>query len=146
MVAGPGEPFTLWRLSLLSLLQLLCTISPVLHPASAVQSGFQTLCKRPRPGLCNLSDDIFICFSCGWWWTAESRLWFANATQNRPEIGRRWNWLQSRRVKKGMKILIWEHLLLLKSIPACLMGMTPNLLHNETCVLVKSYTSASYMT
>lgn len=115
LLTGPGEPVTLWRLSVLSLLQLLCTISPVPRPTCGVQNGFQSLYKHPQSGLPHLPDDSFISSSCGWWWIEISCLWFANATQNRQEelSGRSWSWLQLRRVTKRAKILTWGRLLLL---------------------------------
>lgn len=111
LLTGPGEPFTLWRLSVLSLRQRL----------SAVQSGFQSLPKCPQAGLLHLADNIFIRSSRGWRWIEILHPRFANATQNGADelTGQSWNWLQSRQVTNREEILTWEELLLLQRVPAC---------------------------
>lgn len=112
LLTGHGEPLPVWRLSVLSLLQLLCSVGPVFRPAAVGHSGLQSLSGRPQPELLPLSHDAFLS-SCSRW-IEISRPRVLTATGNRPEWlgGRSWSWLT------WFWMLIWEQFLSDVTTPA----------------------------
>lgn len=96
---GPAEPLTPRRLPVLSLLQPVCSISPVSAPSNELQTEF-----HPEPELLlHLSSDTVICCPCGWCWTEISHARFNESAQTRPDWSRgRRQW---RRETDGMKKL-----------------------------------------